>query len=258
MSIESCAGIVERGDPDRFLSAMAAAPGDRELLLPLYAFNLEIARAPWVTSEPLIAEMRLQFWREVVDELETDAPARPHEVAEPLAAVVRGAALPTAPLMAMIDARSRDTEHDPFDDADALIDYLDATAGGLMWVAARALGAPDTAERAVRDMGAASGLASWLVAAPDLEAHGRRPLPDGRPQAVAELARTGLDWIARSRARRTVVPARAVPALLAGWRAGPILRMAARDPGRVPSGRLVQSEFARRGTLLLRSALRRW
>jgi hypothetical protein len=48
------------------------------------------------------------------------------------------------------------------------------------------------------------------------------------------------------------------PALRAGWRAPALLRMAARDPARVAEGRLTQSEFARRGSLLWRSLAGGW
>ncbi len=67
MSLAACAALVERGDPDRFLAVMAAPAWARARLFPLYAFNLEVARAPWVTEEPMIAEMRLQWWRDVVE-----------------------------------------------------------------------------------------------------------------------------------------------------------------------------------------------
>ena len=66
MTLAACAAMVARGDPDRFLAVMAAPVTVRARLLPLYAFNLEVARAPWVTDEALIAEMRLQWWRDVV------------------------------------------------------------------------------------------------------------------------------------------------------------------------------------------------
>jgi hypothetical protein len=66
MTLDACAALVERGDPDRFAAAMAAPPAARAKLFPLYAFNLEVARAPWVSKEAMIAEMRLQWWRDVV------------------------------------------------------------------------------------------------------------------------------------------------------------------------------------------------
>ena len=77
MTLAACAEMVRRGDPDRFLSAMTAPPDARAKLFPLYAFNLEVARAPWVTQEPMIAEMRLQFWRDALEEIaEGKPPAR--------------------------------------------------------------------------------------------------------------------------------------------------------------------------------------
>ncbi|PKP73045.1 MAG: phytoene synthase, partial [Alphaproteobacteria bacterium HGW-Alphaproteobacteria-6] len=47
MSLAACAEMVRAGDPDRFAATMAAAPAIRDRLWPLYAANLEIARAPW-------------------------------------------------------------------------------------------------------------------------------------------------------------------------------------------------------------------
>ena len=69
MSLQACADLVQRGDPDRFAAAMAAPVAARKVLFPLYAFNLEVARAPWVTEEPMIAEMRLQWWRDALGEI---------------------------------------------------------------------------------------------------------------------------------------------------------------------------------------------
>ena len=66
--IQACAELVARGDPVRFRATMAAPLAVRKALFPLYALNLEVARAPWLTEEPMIAEMRLQFWRDVVEE----------------------------------------------------------------------------------------------------------------------------------------------------------------------------------------------
>ncbi|MEC7259362.1 MAG: squalene/phytoene synthase family protein, partial [Pseudomonadota bacterium] len=87
-NLTACARIVEQGDPDRFLAAMAAPVQARRVLFPLYAFGVEIARAPWVTQEPMIAEMRLQWWRDALEEIASGAPARRHEVVTPLASLL--------------------------------------------------------------------------------------------------------------------------------------------------------------------------
>ena len=91
MSLQACAELVHRGDPDRFLATMACPLAAREVLFPLYAYNVEVSRAPWVTEEPMIAEMRLQYWRDVADEIGQSRPPRAHEVAQPLSQVVAAA-----------------------------------------------------------------------------------------------------------------------------------------------------------------------
>jgi phytoene/squalene synthetase len=253
VSLAACAELVRRGDPDRFLAAMAAPATARARLFPLYAFNLEVARAPWVTAEPLIAEMRLQWWRDALAEIAAGATPRAHEVTQPLAEVLRAAPVPAALLDRLIEARRWDIARAPFPDAAALAAHLDATGGGLMWAAALALGAGPGAEAAVRDLARAGALAAWLRAVPALAASGRAPLPDPAPDAVAALARAGLGWLDAARRARGTVPRQAYPALLTAWQARPILRQAARDPGAVAQGRLGLSEAARRGRLLWQS-----
>ena len=67
--LAACAALVQRADPDRFLAVMAAPVAARRVLFPLYAMNVEVSRAPWVTAEPMIAEMRLQWWRDALAEI---------------------------------------------------------------------------------------------------------------------------------------------------------------------------------------------
>jgi phytoene synthase len=239
----ACAALVERGDPDRFLAVMAAPPAARGALAVLYGFNLEIARAPWVTAEPLVARMRLQFWRDVVADPGTP---RAHEVAEPLARLIRDRALPAPLFEAMIAAREAEVEGAHLVDQAALRVYLDGTAGSLMALTVRALGG--AADEVARGYGAAQGLANYLMAVPAIRAAGRPALPQGTDVAV--LARDGLARLAAARSERRTVARAARPALLAAWRAGPILTRAVRDPASVEAGGLGQSEFARRGGLL--------
>jgi len=247
MTVQACADLVRRGDPDRFLAVMAAPLAFRARLFPLYAFNLEVARAPWVTQEPLIAEMRLQWWRDVVENSASGA-ARAHEVAGPLHALIRDHGLPVAVIDSLIAARRWDIHADPQDDLDS---YLEATGAGLMWLAARALGAPDQAEVAVRDYGWAAAAAGYLRAVPALQARGRHPLPLG--VTPASLAQQGLARLAKARAERRVVPSAVVPALLPGWQTHVLLRQVLGSAG-TPA----MPEVSRRGRLLWQAASGRW
>ena len=85
--LNACAALVEKGDPWRFRTVMAAPVAARAKLFPLYAFNVEVSRAPYVTAEPMIAEMRLQWWRDALEEIANGAPRR-HEVVTPLAEIL--------------------------------------------------------------------------------------------------------------------------------------------------------------------------
>lgn len=244
MTLDACAALVQRGDPDRFATVMAAPVEARARLLPIYAFNLEVARAPWVTSEAMIAEMRLQWWRDIVEEI-TQGKTRAHEVVAPLAKVA--ANLPPALLDGIADARRWDIYSDPFESEAELFAYLDATAGGLMWASALVLGADASLERRVRDVGFAGGMAAYLRAVPELRARGRQPLPIAFD--VQSLARVGLDRLAL----KGRMPRKVAPALWPAWQAKGLLTLAFREPDRIDQGTLALPEFRKRGGLLWRA-----
>ena len=246
MSLQACAEIVRRGDPDRFLSAMAAPPEVRKALFPIYAFNVEVARAPWVTEEPMIAEMRMQWWRDALVEIGDGGVIRSHEVVVELAHVLPKDMVPV--LDRLIAARRWDVYKEPFEDAAHFEEYLAATSGGLMRTAVAAIGAGDLPIAIA--VGQAQGLANFWRAVPKLLAAGRAlPLEEDE---LRPLAAEALDMLRRA---KRVVPKAARPATRAAWLTGPILRRVIRDPAVVRDGRLEPSEFRRRNGLLWRTAL---
>ena len=98
--------LVRRVDPDRWLAArFVADPGARADLLALYAFDHELARASTVTSTPLLAEIRLTWWHEMLDEAYGALPVRRHPVAQAMADVIARRKPPRAALDAMVDGR---------------------------------------------------------------------------------------------------------------------------------------------------------
>ena len=256
MSLQACADLVARGDPDRFRATMAAPLAARRVLFPLYAFNIEVSRAPWVTGEPIIAEMRLQFWRDVIEELVAGRPPRAHEVIAPLAQAIPQSEI--GGLDRLVAARQWDIYSEAFADRAAFDTYIADTAAPLVTVAARALGADAREDAALADAGWGFGLANFLVAIPALAAAGRVPLVDGRPQAVADLAAEGLARLVRARAQTSGLPRLARAALFAGFRAEAILRVAQADPGRVGAGTLPAAGLRDSLRLAAMAATGRW
>ncbi len=228
--IAACASLVQRGDPARFRAVMATPVRLRALLFPLYAFNIEVARAPWVTKEPMIAEMRLQWWRDALEEVAAGGQVRRHEVVTPLADMLDGKG--ARDLDSIIETRRIDIEGiRPGGEAD-LIRYLDRTSGTLLWTAARLAGVED--EPAARDAGLAHGIAAWLTAGPDLVARGRQPLPPGEPLPhIRALAAKGLAALDRFRQAR--LPRAARPVFFVLTDVEPLLRAFQAAPADMPS-----------------------
>ncbi|MGJ8604013.1 MAG: squalene/phytoene synthase family protein [Marivita sp.] len=250
----ACAQLVERGDPDRFAATMAAPVAVRKVLFPIYAFNVEVSRAPWVTQEAIIAEMRLQWWADALEEIASGGLVRRHEVVTSLAHVLDAPAARI--LQRAVQARLWDVYRDPFEDDAAFSKYIEDTAASLLLAASQAL--TGTAPVALRDLGYAMGLAQFLRAVPELERLGRRPLVDGRPEAVRALATEGFDRLVKSRKARATIPLAARPVTLAAWQAGPILTQAKTDPRRVTDGTLGSSEAAKKARLMWQAMSGRW
>lgn len=169
--------LARRHDPDRFLCALFAPPDRREALFALIAYNHELARAREAAKTPLIALMRLQWWREAVEHAAEGKPARRHEVAGPLHAAITAGALDAADLLALADAREAEAEEEGLPTREAFAAYLRGTAGGIAVAAGRLLGAPPALLPALQQAGAAYGLAGLLRSVPALAAQGRCLLP---------------------------------------------------------------------------------
>ncbi|MEN8685454.1 squalene/phytoene synthase family protein [Marivita sp.] len=250
----ACAKLVEKGDPDRFAATMAAPVELRKVLFPIYAFNVEVSRAPWVTKEAIIAEMRLQWWTDALEEIASGGLVRRHEVVTSLAHVLDATA--ARELQKVVQARLWDVYRDPFEDQAAFSKYIEDTAASLLLAASQAV--RGTMPHALTDLGYATGLAQFLRAVPELERQGRRPLVDGRPEAVRDLAKGGFDRLVKSRQARSEVVTETRPITLAAWQAGPILKQAKSDPRRVADGTLGTSEAAKKLRLVWQAAVGRW
>jgi phytoene synthase len=101
---------VRVADRDRFLAALFEPEPARSGLLALLAFDHELGRAHTVTREPLLAEIRLQWWREAAAEAAGTEQPRAQPVVEALAETARRHRLAAEGLMALIDARAEEIE----------------------------------------------------------------------------------------------------------------------------------------------------
>ena len=72
--------LVKSNDEDRWISSRYAEKRKRLALISLYAFNIELAKIQKAISEASIREIRFQWWRDVLNELQSQKTLQRHDV----------------------------------------------------------------------------------------------------------------------------------------------------------------------------------
>ncbi len=172
-----CRDRVVRFDPDRAAAIAFQPAGARPGLYALHAFNLEVAHLRETVGESVLGAMRIQWWRDALDEAASGRERR-HAVLQPLAAAIRAHGLPADRFRRLLDARETDLDAAPPADLQA---YARDTGGTLAALAGQVLSGQAGSE----DIGTAWALVGWLRAA----AYFRWTMPDGvEPQAIVQEA----------------------------------------------------------------------
>ena len=207
-----CAQLVRDHDFERYAMTLFVSQHLRRPLLALAAFNVELSRIRDHVSQPLTGEIRLQWWRDLIDDV-----ARGSVEASPVAAELMAAVaeydLPRRDLSRLADARVFDLYDDPMPSLAVFERYCDDTAGRLFALSAQILGAaPDAVADAVHHAGVAQGIAEAIENLPLHAARKQLYLPQdvlaeagameadifaGRPTPQLTAAIGGLAVVAR-------------------------------------------------------------
>ena len=254
--IQACANLVRTADQERFRATMAAPVAARDVLFPIHAFCLEVAKAPWLTKESMIAEMRLQFWRDILQEKIDGKETRAHEVARPLAGILDAKA--AAALDATVTARQWDIYKDPHEDLAAFKSYITNSYAVPLMQSARLLGASIEYVKVLKSISYAGGLVRYLAAVPKLEDAGRIPLVDGRPEAISQLAQDALDGVTGKGAVLAALTKTERAPMIDAMTHMPLLKTVVRDPRAVSEGRLSMSPIKQALRLAMVSQAPSW
>jgi phytoene synthase len=224
----ACEATVRRFDHDRYFASLFAPADKRPLLYALYAFNHELARAGEAAREPAMTEIRLQWWREMLQSPSERHPL-PHPAATGVAELLNRSCVSAADLEALIGPRETEILPAPFATLAAMESHAEATSSALMHIAAQIVDpAADTADL-TREAGIAYGLAGMLRSLPFHFARGKLFLPADLLAAgtlsgaipahsvdattvVAKLSSAATHHLAR--ARKSLVPRSVLPAVL--------------------------------------------
>jgi phytoene synthase len=237
-----CAENVRTTDRDRYIATLFAPAEHRDALFALYAFNAEIARVRDVAREPMPGEIRLQWWREVIDgERSGEAAANP--VAAALLATIRRYDLAVERLSTLVKAHRFDLYDEPMARLSDLEDYARETSSAVIALAAQIL-AGASLDAVTQPAGIAYALVSILYALPIqarrgqlfvpiemLSRHGVSPQDifaarssAGLNDVFAELRNLARRHLAEARPSLTAIPQAALAAFLPVALVGPSLR----------------------------------
>ncbi|MFC0219171.1 phytoene/squalene synthase family protein [Pseudochelatococcus lubricantis] len=128
-----CETIVREHEPDRYWASLFAPADKRPYLQALYAFNHAVACVRESVSAPLPGEIRLQWWRDVIDAAQSGAQGDP--VSEALIATITRFSLPVQAFHDLIDARVFDLYDDPMPSLADLEGYCGETSSALFRLA---------------------------------------------------------------------------------------------------------------------------
>ena len=231
----SLAALVRRHDRDRYQTALFAPAGRREALLALYAFNYEIARVRETVTQPMLGQIRLQWWREVLHAAYAGAPPRNHPVAVALTAAIREFGLTRELFDRLVDTRERDLVDEPPATLAVLEDYAEGSSVPLVQLALQVLGARDTGvEETTWYVGIGHALAGLLRAMPFHARAGRCYIPADLAERASldpadyaagrgtlamrtvarEIAEAAMAHLSAARNGRPIIPRSAMAAVL--------------------------------------------
>lgn len=265
-----CLSTLRETDRDRYLVALLSPEARRRALVALYAYNAEIAKVRDLVHEPLPGEVRLQWWRDII-EGQNPGQAEANPLSAELMAAIEAYRLPTAPLIAMSEARIFDLYDDPMPDVATLEAYAGETASALIQLTSLVLSPEKAGESAAAagHAGVAQTVAGLFLLMPRHRQRGQLYLPldilgatgldregflEGADReriaaAISAFAGLGLDHLKKARAEQRPSPD-VFPAFLPVALAESVLQKAIRLKASVFDQPLQPSQWRRQLTLV--------
>ncbi len=172
-----CALEVKKSDYYRYLCCLFIPESLRWRAFAIYAFNSEIAKIKDVVSEPMMGHIRLQWWRDAIDEIYSgNSPKKhKHNISEELYKVISEVKVPKHFFETLIDAREADIDFTGYETIENIEEYLSSTSSTLlkMLIVSMGFALDENIEKMANNVGIAYALTGILRALKH-DAHHRR------------------------------------------------------------------------------------
>lgn len=161
-----CAELVRKRDYEGFLCTLLLPPESQNSVLALRAFNVELSQVKDSVSQKNLGLMRMQFWRDILQDIYQENPPH-HPVALELAKAVQRHKLTKRWLTRIIDDREKNLDDRAYRNIKEMETYAENTQSSLLYLTLETLDVKDVhADHAASHIGKAQGIVTCLRAVP--------------------------------------------------------------------------------------------
>ncbi len=185
---------------DDYLVALLSPLAQRADLITLAAYFGDVSRIPLAVTDPNLGEIRLQWWREAIEQ----GSGSGHPIADALIDAAARNSWPAVTLLQPLDAHAAELYADPMPSEAAFNSYLSGIGVARLTLQAQCMAVPDTevSRATLHNAGQTLARVKLLRRLPLLMAKGRLPLPSSR---FSDSWLSELDDTARNSVIRTAV-----------------------------------------------------
>ncbi|XP_075069929.1 NADH dehydrogenase (ubiquinone) complex I, assembly factor 6 isoform X2 [Mixophyes fleayi] len=161
-----CVELVRNRDYEGFLCTLLLPPESQSSVFALRAFNVELSQVKDSVSQKHLGLMRMQFWRDAVQEIYSGNPPH-HPVALELSKTVQRHKLTRRWLTRIIDEREKNLEDRAYRNIKELETYAENTQSSLLYLTLEILDVRDVhVDHAASHTGKAQGIITCLRGVP--------------------------------------------------------------------------------------------
>ncbi|XP_068090981.1 NADH dehydrogenase (ubiquinone) complex I, assembly factor 6 isoform X2 [Hyperolius riggenbachi] len=161
-----CLQLVRQRDHDGFLCTLLLPPESQHSVFALRAFNVELSQVKDSVSQKNLGLMRMQFWKDSLQDIYEDNPPH-HPVAVELAKAIQKHKLTRRWLTRIIDDREKNLDDRAYRNIKELETYAENTQSSLLYLTLETLDVRDVhADHAASHIGKAQGIITCLRAVP--------------------------------------------------------------------------------------------
>ncbi|KAL0961155.1 hypothetical protein HGRIS_006127 [Hohenbuehelia grisea] len=132
-SIAYCRDLIRKHDYESFLISQFWPKGPlQEGFLALTAFSVELASVQESVSNVVIGQMRMQFWRDALKNIDNDSPPR-HPIALALFDTCKTFRIQSYHLKRIIDARDAELNNPSFLTTESLTEHAESTSSTMLY-----------------------------------------------------------------------------------------------------------------------------